>query len=367
MRIGIPKEVRRCESRVSLVPQDVGKLVAAGHTVCVKRGAGGPAGFPDGAYEAVGARTCTSLLDCDLVVGVKAPALERLKRGVTVMAYLHVEKGQNAELLRRLKECAVLGYAFEEIRDDDGRRLINLGFEAGIVGIVEGLRVLGGALEKAGRSTPLTRLAPVVRYGSRAKVYVAAAALAPVNGINVVIMGKGRVSLGVQDVLGRMGICPTVLCRRDTAHIETFLVDVDILVNAVDWYPSEPHIVTRGALELLKPTAVILDISCDTHGAVETCVPTTWDDPVYEVDGIVHFCVGNLPSAIPADSSTQLSRMILPHVMAVAAGEDLKTGLMTRNGNYVYRGSYVARSVSSSLWHTHGIPVAGTDPEPLCS
>ena len=341
MRIGIPKEIRRCESRVSLVPKDVATLVAAGHVVDVQRRAGEAAGFPAAAYEGVGARTCRSLLDCDLVVGVKAPALERLKRGVALMAYLHVEKGQNAKLLRRLKQRAVLSYAFEEIRDDDGRRLINLGFEAGIVGIIEGLRVLGAILEKAGRPTPLVRLSPVAPCGTRAGIYATAAALAPINGISVVIMGQGRVSHGVQDVLGHMGVHPTVLCRQETAHIATFLADVDILVNAVDWYPGEPHIVTRSALELLKPTAVVLDISCDTDGAVETCVPTTWDDPIYEVDGIVHFCVGNLPSAIPRDSSTHLSRMILPHVMAVAAGEELKTGLMTRNGSYVYEGSYV--------------------------
>ncbi|GAG51693.1 unnamed protein product, partial [marine sediment metagenome] len=116
-----------------------------------------------------------------------------------------------------------------------------------------------------------------------------------------------------------------------------YLQDVDILVNSVDWYPDEPRIITKAALGSLKGTALILDISCDKNGAVETCVPTTWNDPVYKVNGITHFCVSNLPSAIPGDSSTHLSGMIVPHVMKVAKGGELNTGLVTRDGEYVYR------------------------------
>ncbi|MBA7485419.1 Alanine dehydrogenase [subsurface metagenome] len=337
MEIGIAKETRRNERRVSLVPRDVAELVKAGHTVHVQEDAGTAAGFPPGAYEQAGARISNGLHDCDLVVGVKEPALAGLKRRLTVMAYLHVEKGQNADLLRRLKKRKILSYAYEEVRNGRDERLINLGFEAGIVGIVEGLRILGKTLENAGRRNPFSRLIPVAEYGSKKRIYSEVAKLGSVNTINVVIMGRGRVSQGVQDLLRQTNISPSVLWRKETANIEAYLPDVDILVNAVDWYPGEPHIVRRRSLRLLKRTALILDISCDTNGAVETCIPTTWDDPVYEVDGITHFCVSNLPSAIPADSSDHLSSMILPHVMKVASGEELKTGLMTKDGQFAYR------------------------------
>ena len=161
--------------------------------------------------------------------------------------------------------------------------------------------------------------------------------MGPVDDINIVIMGRGRVSGGVQDLLRRANITPTVLCRKGTADIERYLPDADILVNSVDWYPGEPHILTRDSLRLLKRTTLVLDISCDKDGAIETCSPTTWDNPIYKADGIAHFCVGNLPSAIPRDSSVHLSSMILPHVMKVASGEELDTGMMTRDGEFVYQ------------------------------
>ena len=338
MEIGIPRETRRNEARVSLVPQDVAQLVRAGHKILVQEDAGTASGFLAAAYEEAGAAISSSLRDCGLVVGVKAPRLSALRPGATVMAYLHVEKGQNAKLLRRLKDGRFLSYAYEEIRDDRDERLVNLGFEAGVVGIVEGLRTFGAILDKAGGHNPFKRLIRGPAYGSKKRIYAEVAKLGPINSINVVIMGRGHVSGGVQELLKQTDINQTVLWRDETANIETYLPDVDILVNAVDWYPQEAHIVTRSMLRLLKPTALILDISCDRNGAIETCIPTTWDDPVYEVDGIAHFCVSNLPSAIPGDSSVHLSGMILPHVMKVADGEELATGMMTKDGRFVYRG-----------------------------
>jgi len=336
MEVGIPRETRRNESRVSLAPQDVAKLVDAGHNVCVQEDAGLASGFPAGAYVKAGAKTSNALHHCDLIVGVKEPPLAALKTGVTMMAYLHVEKGQNAGLLSRLKKRRVLSYAYEEIRNEDGERLVNLGFEAGIVGIFEGLRVLGGILDRAKRPDPFGRLPSAPKCGFRKRIYSEVARLGPIDDVNIIIMGKGRVSQGVQDLLRHTDIRPTVLWRKETANIETYLADVDILVNSVDWYPQEPHIVTRSALRLLKRTALILDISCDKNGAVATCTPTTWDNPTYEAEGITHFCISNLPSAIPRDSSTHLSEMILPHVMKVAGGEELDTGMMTRDGRFVY-------------------------------
>ncbi len=337
MEIGIPKETRRNESRVSLVPGDVAELVRAGHNVRVQQDAGLASGFPDGAYEQAGAHIGSALHECDLVVAVKGPALDLLRRGATIMAYLHVEKGQNTDLLLQLLERRVVSYAYEEIKDENGERLVNLGLEAGIVGIVEGLRILGGLLDSANGRNPFKRLIPARGYGSMKRIYSEVAELGPIDDVNVVIMGRGCVSGGVQALLRQTNITPQVLWRNETVNIEQYLPDVDILVNSVDWYPEEPHIVKKTALRLMQRTALVVDISCDTNGAVESCTPTTWDDPVYTIEGITHFCVSNLPSAIPRDSSIHLSEMILPHVMKVANGRELDTGMMTRNGRLVYQ------------------------------
>jgi len=341
MEIGIPKETRRNESRVSLVPRDVAKLVEAGHNVYVEKKAGIASGFDSSEYEKAGARTSKAGDNCDLIIGVKAPALDVLKDGVTIMAYLHVEKGQNAKLLAKLKTKHILSYAFEEIRNRRGRRLINLGFEAGIVGAAEGLRILGTIFEKNGKHNPFKQLCPVREYGSRKAICSAISRLNTKNEINMVIMGKGCVSQGVQNLLSHSNIIPQVLWRNETINIEKYLPDVDLLINSVDWYPEEPRIVKKSALKLMKKTALIVDISCDTNGAVESCIPTAWEKPVYKTEGITHFCVSNLPSAIPNDSSINLSKMILPHVLKVANGEELDTGMMTRNGMFAYQMSDV--------------------------
>ena len=335
MLIGVPKEKKNNECRVSLIPGDIATLVKAGHRVCVEKDAGLASSFPNAEYERAGARICDTAYDCSLIVGVKPPPPDVLRDNQIVMAYLHVQKDQSAKLLAALRKKKILSYAYEEIRNDKGERLVNLGFEAGIVGIAEGLRIRGEILEASGVENPFKTLLPVRQYGCKEESFSAAGRLHSVGAVNVIILGKGRVSLGVQEVLKRVHIEPTILGRDETRDIRNYLPAVDILVNAVDWYPGEPHIVRRSDLRLLKTTALILDISCDRNGAVETCIPTTWDDPVYKVEGITHFCVDNLPSAIPRDSSVQLSGIILPHVLNAANGRELHTGIMTKGGQYV--------------------------------
>lgn len=323
MEIGIPKETKNNEFRAALIPGDVVKLVRAGHKVYLERGAGAGSNFSDTEYEKAGAKICDTVYGCKIIVRVKEPPLGTIKEKQIIMAYLHIEKGQNPELLNKLKEKRVLSYAYEEIKDKKGERVVNLGFEAGIVGIVEGFRIL--------------RLLPVAKHKDKKEIYSEVAELNLKNDINIVIMGKGRVSFGVQDLLKQTKIKPIVLWRNETPNIEKYLPGVDILVNAVDWYPGEPHIIKKSMLKLMKKTALIIDISCDKNGAIETSIPTTWDNPTYKVESITHFCVDNLPSVISKDASIRLSNMILPYVMKVANGEELKTGMMTKNGEFVYK------------------------------
>ena len=336
LEIGIPKESKEKESRVSLVPDDVKKLVKAGHSVFVESNAGLEAGFPNEEYEDGGAKITGSAWTHKMIVKVKAQAKDPIKENQILMAYLHVEKGQSPELLKKLLEKRVLSYAFEELRDSNGKRLVNLGYEGGVVGMYEGLRIFGQLLEESRQVNPFKSL-PKIKKTGKENAYDYLSKLDLKREINVVIMGDGNVCRGVKEVLSKVGIKPHVLKEDKTPYMENYLPGLDMLVNAVTWSSEEPHLVTRKMLKLMKKNALILDISCDKNGAIETCVPTKWSSPTYKAEEITHFCVDNLPATIPKEASVHLSSMILPFVLKVTNGVKLKTGLMTKNGVFEFK------------------------------
>jgi alanine dehydrogenase len=336
MIIGIPKETKKNEFRVALVPEHAAQLTKLGHTVFVEKGAGAGCKFSDVDYEKAGAQIKDSVYDSEMIVRVKEPLLNTIRKNQIVMGYLHIEKGQNPPLLNKLLNQNTTSYAYEEIKDNKGERLVNLGVEAGIVGMYEGLRLYGKILERNNISNILKYLKPSKDYFSVEKIFTTLSKSNIENGVNVYIFGKGTVSKGAQEILKYSSIKANVLYRNKTAFIEKYLPKADIIVNAIDWYPGEPHIIKRDMLKLMKKTAVIVDISCDTNGGIETCIPTTWENPTYSVEGVTHFCVDNLPSAIPRDASIHLSEMILPHVIKVAEDNDYSNGLMTKKGIFEY-------------------------------
>jgi alanine dehydrogenase len=336
MNIGIPKETKLGEFRVALVPNHVRLLTQKGHTVFVEKDAGKKCKFSNKDYEKAGAIVVDDVYDSNMIVRVKEPALATIKENQIIMGYLHVEKGQHPILLKKLIDQNATSYAYEEIRDENGCRLVNLGVEAGIVGMYEGIRLYGKVLEKNGFDNRFKKLKPIKKYFCIEDVYKALREAKVHNNVNVYILGKGRVSSGAQEVLKYTDIKPNVLYRNDTRHMEKYLPEADIIINAVDWYPNEPRIITENMLKLMKKTAVIIDISCDENGAIESCIPTTWQKPTYIFNGVTHFCVDNLPSAVPRDSSIHLSSMIIDHVLKVANEKALTTGLMTKQGEFVY-------------------------------
>ncbi len=335
MEIAIPVESKQAENRVALVPRDVKKLVESGHKVFLETGAGAQADFPDSEYLKAGAKITNSAWKHDLVVKVKAQAIDRLKKNQILMAYLHVEKMQSPKLLKKLLDKRVTGYAFEEIRDSNGKRLVNLGYEGGVVGMYKGLRVYGEIIEKNNEENPFKEL-PEMKKVRKKKAYALLEKLCLKKKPKTVIMGNGHVSRGAQEVLAKAGIKPSILLEKDTVHMEKFLSELDILVNGVLWNPGEAHLVSVKQLELMKKTALIVDISCDEKGAVESCVPTKWSSPTYKTKGITHVCIDNLPAAIPKEASEHLSSMILKFVLKVADGEELETGLMTKEGVFEF-------------------------------
>ncbi len=332
MIIGIPKETKKNEFRVALIPKHVALLVKAGHKVVVEKGAGAGCKFLDSDYEKAGAKIKDSVYDSEMIVRVKEPQLNTIRKNQVIMGYLHVEKGQNPALLNKLISQNTTSFAYEEIRDENQERLVNLGVEAGITGMYEGLRLLGRVLNK----DKLKKLRPIQEYFSVKNIFSTLSKSNIENGVKVYILGKGKVSKGAQDILRYSSIKPNVLYRDKTVFIDQFLPKADIIVNAIDWYPGEPRIIKKSMLKLMKKTAIIIDISCDPNGGIESCIPTTWENPIYAVDGITHFCVDNLPSAIPRDSSIHLSEMIIGHVLKVAAKENYSNGLMTKNGIFEY-------------------------------
>jgi alanine dehydrogenase len=336
MIIGIPKETKPSEFRIALIPDHVRLLTQAGHTVLVEKDAGKKCHFSNKDYQKAGAIIADDVYDAEMIVRVKEPALATVKQNQIIMGYLHIEKGQNMALLKKLLDLNSISYAYEEIRDEKGNRLVNLGVEAGIVGMYEGIRLYGKVLEKNGFTNRFKKLRPIKTYHCIADVYQALKEANVHNNVNVYILGKGRVSSGAQEVLKYTKIKPNVLYRNKTVYIDQYLPKADIIVNAVDWYPDEPRIITKQMLKLMKKTAVIIDISCDENGAIESCIPTSWRKPTYVFNGITHSCIDNLPSAIPRDASIHLSEMIIPHVLKVANKQKLETGLMTKNGIFEY-------------------------------
>jgi len=338
MNIGIPKETKKNEFRIALIPKHVELLCGLGHKVYVESGAGVGCKYSDDEYIKAGAQISESVYNCEMIVRVKGPSLNTIRKNQIIMGYLHIEKGQNIPLLKKLLNQYSTSYAYEEIRDNKGERLVNLGVEAGIVGMYEGLRLYGSILSKNNIKNKLNQLKPIQDYFSVKNIFSTLEKSNIENGVNVYIFGKGRVSKGAQEILKYSSIKANVLYRKKTAFIERYLPKADIIVNAIDWYPDEPHIINRSMLNLMKKTAVIIDISCDMGGGIETCIPTTWEEPTYSVNGITHFCVDNLPSAIPRDASIHLSEMIIEHVLKVANGENYSNGLMTKNGVFEYAG-----------------------------
>ncbi|MBU0457744.1 MAG: hypothetical protein ABH824_03035 [Nanoarchaeota archaeon] len=354
MNIALVKETKIKENRVALIPEHIRILIKTGHNVFVEKNAGLAAGFSNEEYQKAGAKIVSTeeAYSQKMIIRVKEPPIETLKENQIILGYLHVEKGQNPTLLNALLRKNITAYAFEEIRDYRNHRLVSLGFEAGVAGMFEGLRTYGKILEEQGKDNIFKDIKPLFEYPNKAEAYLAVREVFPRDfTANVCIAGYGKVSKGVQEVLAQLSCPPLILKEEDTvrtkilgkdyAYIWKHLPKIDIFVNAVVWNPGQQRVLETEDLELMKDKALIIDISCDAAGGVQTCRPTTWENPTYSVKTenakeIIHFCIDNLPSTMAHDSSKALSRYIVDFVLKVANGEKLNSGLMTNEGKFVF-------------------------------
>jgi len=326
MKIGVPKEIKVHEYRVGLVPASVRELVAAGHHVLVERGAGLGVGFDDAAYEAVGAQMAADaravFAAAELVVKVKEPQLVEcamLRPGQVLFTYLHLAADRpQAEALMRSGAHAI---AYETVTARDGSLplLTPMSEVAGRMSVQVGATLLhksaGGRGVLLG-GVPGVAPAKVVILGGGVSG-TAAAEIACGMRAEVTVIDKSLARLRELDALfgGRL---KTVFSTA--ASIEAAVASADLLIGAV-LVPgaAAPRLVTRAMIRAMRPGAVVVDIAIDQGGCIETSRSTTHADPTYIEEGVVHYCVTNMPGAVAQTSALALNNATLPYVRALAA------------------------------------------------
>lgn len=319
MIIGLLKENKPGEARVMMVPNGASELIREGHKVLVQKGAGVISGFSDEDYAKAGAELRDTMAEiykeADFVVKVKELLPEEydlLREDQIILACLH--PASNSEEVEVIMKKKIIGLTAE-----DSHRYGSPNCEvAGKMGALMGLQCL---------TTPM---------GGSGKL-VCGMGGAP--GIRAIVLGAGIVGRGSVDILAALGAQVTVMdiqvgVLRDLAYsypgnvqtqfsnqanIRALMPETDLIINAVKWPKHRTdHLVSRDMLKLMKPGSVIVDVSADVGGAVETYQPTTHENPTFVIDGVVHYGVDNIPAAVPNTTSIAYAAVMLPHIQAIA-------------------------------------------------
>jgi alanine dehydrogenase len=324
LKIGVAKEIKPDEYRVALTPAGARELGQRGHDVIVETGAGGGSSFTDAAYEAAGARIASVedvWADADLLLKVKEPIEPEyglLREGLVLFTYLHIAADE--PLTRALIDSGITAVAYETVETDSGA----LPLLAPMSEIAGRLAAQAGAyfLEKplGGRGLLLGGV-PGVAPG---RVVVIGGGMVGYNAA-VIAIGLGANVTILERSLDRMRHLEEVLSGRvslvmsSTLQIEESLREADVVIGAV-LIPGAvaPKLITREMVEGMKDGAVLADVAIDQGGCAETSHPTTHSDPVYTVAGVTHYCVANMPGAVPITSTKALTNATLPYVEAIA-------------------------------------------------
>jgi alanine dehydrogenase len=325
MRVGVAREIKPDEYRVALTPAGARELAMHGHDVLVETGAGLGSGLADPDFTAQGARVVGGpeelYAQSDLVLKVKEPIPEEvalLREGQVLFTFLHL--APNPELTRLLAESGAICIAYETVEDDAGRLplLAPMSEVAGKIATQAGAFMLEKPL--GGRGVLLGGVPGV------------AAATVLVIGGGVVGMNAAFIAIGMQAdvfVLDRSidrlreldiafgGGASTIFAS--SLAIEELLPSADLVIGAVLVHGARaPHVIKRAQLRLMKERAVLVDVSIDQGGCFETSRPTTHSDPTFVVDGVTHYCVTNMPGAVPITSTYALTNSTLPYVLSIA-------------------------------------------------
>lgn len=325
MRIGIPKEIKNNESRVGMTPAGVSELVKHGHEVYVQHTAGENSGFADDAYRAAGAEIVPTIEDtyqvAEMIIKVKEP-IEReyplVRRGQLVFTYFHFacDRKLTEAMIKSGGVC--LAYETVQLADKSLPLLVPMSEVAGRLGMINGAYYLQKSKGGKGKlicGVPGVKPIKVLVLGGGI-VGQAASRVAAGMGANVVI---ADISLPLLRELS-ITMPPNVDTLYSSHHnIVGELPDVDVVIGSV-LVPGDkaPHLITRDMLGMMEPGTVLVDVAIDQGGCFETSRPTTHSEPVYEVDGIVHYAVANIPGAVPNTSTWALTNATMKYALALA-------------------------------------------------
>jgi alanine dehydrogenase len=383
LKVGVPTEIKDDEYRVALTPVGARELTEHGHEVLIQKGAGEGSSISDADYEAQGARI-VSLNEvwgeADLLLGVKEPQaeeVERLRPDVTLFTYLHLAPAP--ELTRALCDSGATCVAYETVEDSNGRLplLAPMSEIAGKIATQAGAFMLEKPLGGRGillGGVPGVPPANVMIIGGGA-VGMHAAFIAIGMEADVFVYDTNIDRLRELDIAFG-GRASTVF--SSVLSIEEKLPQMDLVIGAVLVHGARaPHVIRRSQLALMKNRAVLVDVAIDQGGCFETSRPTTHHDPTFEVDGVIHYCVTNMPGAVPISSTYALTNATLPYVVALAdhgiaeaARRDpgLRLGINVAGGRVTHPAvaegvgmEYVPPEEALSLGAQVGDGAAGTD------
>jgi alanine dehydrogenase len=325
MIVGVPKEIKSNENRVAVVPAGVEALIANGHQVLVEVGAGLGSGFNDEAYEAVGAAMIAAADDiwarAEMVIKVKEPIepeYGRIREGQVIFTYFHFAADETLTRTTLEKRCVAIAYETVQLPTGELSLLTPMSEVAGRMAVQEGARYL----EKS--------------HGGYGVLLGGVPGVLPAE---VVILGGGVVGTNAAKIAAGFGAHVTILdvdldrlrYLSDVmpANVDTYysnrhnileqIARADLLVGAVLLPGAKaPSLVTREDLKLMKDGSVIVDVAVDQGGCVETVRPTTHSDPIYVVEGVIHYCVANMPGAVPRTSTLALTNATFPYALDLA-------------------------------------------------
>ena len=353
MIVGVPKEIKNNEYRVGMTPAGVEMLVKAGHTVFVQKSAGEGTGLADSEYEEAGAKILKTAADVfeksEMIVKIKEPLepeFPMLRKGQILFTYLHL--AGDRELARKTLETGCVGIAYETMERRDGSLplLVPMSEVAGRLATLEGAkymqRTYGGRGIFLG-GVPGTDLAQVLVLGAgivgRHSMQMAVGL-----GAEVTIMTRNVNRLREIDAIYR-GRVKTL--KMTPWHIKEAVKNADLIIGSVLVTGAKaPWLITKDMLKTMRKGTVIVDVSIDQGGCVETSKPTTHSEPIFEVDGVIHYCVANMPGCVPRTSTFALTNETMPYGLEIAgkgwrkACQDnftIRTGLNTCEGKLTYK------------------------------
>ena len=354
MVIGVPKEIKNNENRVALTPAGVTELRKYGHTVHVQVNAGLESGFEDEEYIAAGAIMLPTIEDiygiAEMIMKVKEPIASEynlIKENQLLFTYFHFASSEELTRAMLAKGAICLAYETVERPDRSLPLLVPMSEVAGRMAIQEGAKYLEKPMKGRGillGGVPGVKPANVLILGGGI-VGTQAAKMAAGLGAHVTIMDVSLPRLRyLSDIMP-----PNVQTMMSNEYnIREMIKVCDLIVGAVLIPGAKaPHLITRDMLKLMRPGTVLVDVAVDQGGCIETCRPTTHEDPTFIIDGVVHYCVANMPGAVPYTSTVALTNATLPYALQLANkgwqqacrdNMDLKLGLNVVDGKVVYKG-----------------------------